>query len=75
MQRVKCAFFPDRRDLYFFGADLARGGPIGTLKDYDARSPKVAYLFENGKVRHHNRVIGTRDQIEVLPTAEVCSKD
>ena len=66
MQRVKCLFFPNRRDLYFFGADLAKGGPIGPLKEYDTRASNLAYLFEDGKVRRYNNVIGTREQIELL---------
>lgn len=71
MQRVKCLFFPNRRDLYFFGADFAKGGPIGTLKEYDTRASNLAYLFEDGKVRRHNKVIGTREQIELLAKGSV----
>jgi hypothetical protein len=71
VQRVKCLFFPNRRDLYFFGADFAKGGPIGTLKEYDTRASNLAYLFEDGKVRRHNKVIGTREQIELLAKGSV----
>lgn len=42
------------------------GGPIMTLDDYRHGRPSFAHLMEDGSIKRHGRVIGTRGDIEWL---------
>ncbi|TET22356.1 MAG: hypothetical protein E3J76_04830 [Candidatus Aminicenantes bacterium] len=55
-----------RGKKYLLVGGLASGGAITTRKAYENFEVSYAHLFSNGDVMRHRRLIGTRDDIEVL---------
>jgi hypothetical protein len=64
-QRQICLF----GEIFVLIGDLDSGGPIATVDAYQNFDVSYAHLYPNGAIMRYGKQIGTRDDIELLPTS------
>lgn len=55
---------------YLLIGDMIEGGAIATIEQYEKGLSSFAFLLRNGSVIQRGKVIGSRDEIEVIGECE-----